>query len=151
MSFLDELVARHRQTRTDIDREQSKAQDLLASAAKKKRALEAIEELIQLEGGEVPQESQPVVPFPGSARMGTPISDAAYAVLEERGEPMHYHPLTRVVQLRGIEIGGQNPANTLLAHLSRDDRFYRPSRGTYALREWDPKARSVGVRRRKGA
>ena len=55
------------------------------------------------------------------------------------------------LQMRGVAIGGKNPANTLLAHLSRDERFYRPSRGTYALREWNPKAKSVGVRRKKGA
>ena len=150
MSFVEELFSRHRSLVAEIDRDSSRAQDLMAGVAKKKRGLEAIEELIRLEGAEPPQAAG-IVEFPVAKTGGTPISEAAYAILAERAESMHYMPLTREVQLRGISIGGKNPANTLLAHLSRDSRFYRPGRGTYALREWDPKARSVGVRRNKGA
>lgn len=150
MSFVEELLTRRRQVGAEVERDTRKAQELMAAVAAKKRALEALEELIRLEGGDVPEQESPVVPFP-SRGTTTPIGETAYAVLNDAGEPMHYQPLTREVQARGIAIGGKNPANTLLAHLSRDDRFYRPSRGTYALREWNPKAKSVGVRRKKGA
>lgn len=154
MSFVDELLAKHKQVRGELDKDQRAAQELQARAAQRKRALDAIEELIRIEGAELPDANAAVVQFPTPAGVGaaaTPISETAHAVLDERHEPMHYQPLTREVQARGIAIGGKNPANTLLAHLSRDDRFYRPSRGTYALRAWNPKAKSVGVRRKKGA
>lgn len=151
MSFVDELLARHRQTSAEVETDTRKAAEIMAGVANKKRALDALEELIRIEGGRLPDESAPLVPFPAPNGAPTPISTAAYAILEERGEPLHYTPLTREVQMRGVAIGGKNPPNTLLAHLSRDDRFYRPSRGTYALREWNPKAKSVGVRRKKGA
>lgn len=150
MSFVDELLSRHRELSAESDRDAKEAQDLMAGVAKKKRTIEALEELIRIEGGQVPQEAGPVVAFP-KPRLGTPITEAAYAILDERGQPIHYQALAREVQTHGVAIGGQNPANTMLAHLSRDERFYRPNRGTYALREWDPKARSVGVRRKKGA
>lgn len=150
MSFVDELLSRHRQLNGEVEKESAKAQDLMVSIGKKRRAIEALEELIRIEGGTLPQDA-PLLAFPVPARVGTPITETAYVVLEERAHPMHYHELTREVQMRGMAVGGRNPANTLLAHLSRDDRFYRPGRGTYGLREWDPKARSVGVRRKKGA
>jgi hypothetical protein len=151
MSFVEELLARYRQVRRDVDSDLREVQVLQARVAEKKRALDAIQELIRIEGAQVPAEEAEVVQFPAPAAGGTPISETAYAILTERREPLHYQPLTRAVQDRGIAIGGKNPANTLLAHLSRDERFYRPSRGTYALREWNPRARSVGVRRKKGA
>lgn len=151
MSFVDELVTRHRQISGEVEKELRKAQEIMAAVGNKRRALEALAELIRIEGGQLPAESGPVVPFPSARRGSTPISETAYAVLAEAGVPMHYQPLTREVMVRGVGIGGKNPSNTLLAHLSRDDRFYRPNRGTYALREWNPKAKSVGVRRKKGA
>ena len=151
MAFVDELAARHKQLRAEVEKDKARLQSLQAEIAKKERAIDALEELLRIEGSQVPEESASVVDFPAAARVGTPISDAAYAVLDERGEPMYYKPLAREVQMRGVTIGGQTPANTMLAHLSRDARFYRPARGTYALRSWDPKARSVGARRRKGA
>ena len=151
MSFVEELLNRHRQLTAEVDKEAAKAQQILAEVEKKKQALEALEKLIRIEGATIPEEPKSVVAFPTTARVSSPISDAVYDVLDERGEPMYYQQLAREIQLRGVAIGGQTPANTMLAHLSRDDRFYRPARGTYALRAWDPKARSVGARRKKGA
>lgn len=151
MSFVDELLARHKQLTAEVDRETAKLQQVLADMEKKKQALEAIERLIRIEGAALPEEPKSVVAFPTTVRVRSPISDAAHEVLEERGEPIYYQQLAREIQFRGVAIGGQTPANTMLAHLSRDDRFYRPARGTYALRAWDPKARSVGIRRKKGA
>jgi hypothetical protein len=150
MSFVEELVSKHRSLTAEMDRDSRKAQELMAGVARKKRAVDAIEELIRLEGADLPKPAG-IVEFPVAKTAGTPLSETAYEILTARGEAMHYIPLAQEVQLRGIAIGGKNPANTLLAHLSRDSRFFRPGRGTYALREWDPKARSVGVRRKKGA
>jgi len=61
---------------------------------------------------------------------------------------MHYREIERELRARGqVMLGGQDPANTLLARYFDDERLYRPSRGTYALREWSRTARSVGARR----
>lgn len=151
MSFVEELLSRHRQLNGEIEKDTQRTQDLMAGVAKKRQAIEALEVLIRSEGGRVPEEPQSIVAFPTPASVGTPITEAAYAILSERRSSLHYHQLSREVQARGVVIGGRSPANTLLAHLSRDARFYRPGRGVYALREWDPKARSVGVRHKKGA
>jgi HB1/ASXL restriction endonuclease-like protein with HTH domain len=151
MTFVDELLARHRQLTSEVEEEAARAQQLLAEVEKKRQALEALEKLIRIEGAALPDEPRSLVAFPPTVRVSSPISDAAYEVLQERGMPVYYQELARELQLRGVVIGGQTPANTMLAHLSRDDRFYRPARGTYALREWNPKARNVGARRKKGA
>lgn len=151
MSFVDELLARHRRLTTEVDKEAARAQQILAEVEKKKQALDALEKLIRMEGGTIAEEPKSVVAFPTAGRVSSHISDAVHQVLEERGEPVYYQELAREIQLRGVAIGGQTPANTMLAHLSRDGRFYRPARGTYALREWNPKARNVGARRKKGA
>lgn len=151
MAFVDELLTRHKQLTTEVERDAAKAQQILADVEKNRQALEAIEKLIRIEGAAIPEEPNSVVAFPATVRVTSPISEAVHEVLEEHGKPMHYHQLAREIQLRGVAIGGQTPANTMLAHLTRDDRFYRPARGTYALRTWDPKAKSVGARRRKGA
>jgi hypothetical protein len=150
-ALLAELMTRLKQLQNEVDRDGRKLHELTVTLANRKRAIQAIEELIRLEGGEDAEDSKvtafPVKPEPGTSQ----IADGVYAVLQERGVPVHYSELTKEVLLRGVEIGGKNPANTLLAHLSRDDRFYRPGRGTYALKEWSPNAKSVGVRRKKGA
>lgn len=150
--LVSELRARLKQLQGEADRESRRLQELTSSIATKKRAIQAIEELLRIEDG--PPEEQPatITAFPTPPGRGvSAIAETVVKVLTERGTPMHYNELTSEVQLRGVRIGGKNPANTLLAHLSRDDRFYRPGRGTYGLKEWSPNARSVGVRRKKGA
>ncbi len=150
-ALVSELRARRKQLQVEVDRDGRKLQELTASLATKRRAIQAIDELMRLEGAEEP-DAGTVTAFPLAPEPGTSsIASAVYDYLQDRGVPTHYSELTREVVLRGVAIGGKSPSNTLLAHLSRDDRFYRPSRGTYALKEWNPNARSVGVRRKKGA
>ena len=75
------------------------------------------------------------------------IRDIAEDILKLRGgEPMHYAKLAEAIQACGGEIPGVNAANTLLSRLVRDDRFVRPKRGHYALREDHPNTISVGAR-----
>lgn len=150
-ALVSELRTRLKQLQADVERDGRKLQELTAAVATKKRAIGAIEELMRLEGADQPEGATvtafPVVPEPGTSA----IAEAVYEILAEKGSAAHYSELTRDVLMRGIPIGGKNPSNTLLAHLSRDSRFYRPNRGTYGLKEWNPNARSVGVRRKKGA
>ncbi len=86
-------------------------------------------------------------------RLTNAAADAAelvVALLRETGSPLHYRAIEKELRSSGQYVaGGQDPANTLLAHYFNDPRLYRPSRGTYGLREWDKSARSVGTKRRK--
>ncbi len=90
------------------------------------------------------------LPTPVSRTPSPSGSDADKVVflLANVGKPMHYREIERELRARGqLAVGGQDPANTLLARYFDDERLYRPSRGTYALREWNRTARSVGTRR----
>jgi hypothetical protein len=149
--LVQELKARLKQLQAEAERDSRKLQELTASLATRKRAIQAIEEVIRIEGGEEP-EAGTITAFPRMPEPGTSaIAEGVFESLSEKGTPTHYFELTDAVMRKGVRIGGKNPHNTLLAHLSRDSRFYRPGRGTYALKEWNPNARSVGVRRKKGA
>ena len=76
------------------------------------------------------------------------VADLVVELLRQFKQPLHYREIERELRSRSrIEIAGQNPANTLLAKYFKDKRLYRPARGTYGLREWDPTAKSVGTRR----
>ena len=78
------------------------------------------------------------------------IREIAVDVLKPLGgEPLHYTKLATEIQARGGEIPGVDAANTLLSRLVRDERFVRPKRGHYALREHHPDTESVGSRRRR--
>lgn len=77
-------------------------------------------------------------------------ADLVVQLLSEAGKPLHYRVIERELRARGLYVaGGQDPANTLLAHYFNDPRVYRPQRGTYALRESDRGARNFGARRRR--
>lgn len=60
---------------------------------------------------------------------------AVLAMLTEAGEPMHYRDIAAALMKSGQGLGGQDPAETLLAALSRDSGFVRPGRGFYWLAE----------------
>ena len=44
---------------------------------------------------------------------------------------LHYREIYKELESRGLVMGGKDPANTLLARFSSDDRLQRISRGTY--------------------
>ncbi len=72
------------------------------------------------------------------------ITDAAFYLLEDLHQPMHYKAITARLNEINVYIHGKNPAATLLTRMTRDNRFRRSrKRGTYALTTWR-------VRNRKG-
>jgi len=92
------------------------------------------------------EETGATMPRPASGSKS--VADMVVTLLNEVGRPLHYREIERELRARGlIAVGGQDPANTLLARFFNDERLYRPSRGTYALREWNRAARSVGTKR----
>jgi hypothetical protein len=74
------------------------------------------------------------------------IADLVVQLLKEESKPMHYREIAAALEARhAIAANGRDPANTLLARYFDDPRLYRPSRGTYFLREGNV-VRNVGVR-----
>jgi len=74
------------------------------------------------------------------------IADMVVALLRELGTPLHYRDIYETLSKAGkVEMAGKDPANSLLARYFRDERLYRPARGTYALRTSN-RAVSVGGR-----
>ena len=93
------------------------------------------------------QAEEPPTPVPSSTP-GESDADKVVSLLANAKRPMHYREIERELRARGqLTAGGRDPANTLLARYFDDERLYRASRGTYALREWNRTARSVGTRR----
>lgn len=78
------------------------------------------------------------------------LVDVAIEILREHGkEPVHYRQLADWIAACGCQPGGANPAQTVVAALSKDARFVRPTkRGYYSLKEFHPRAKNVGQRRR---
>jgi len=68
---------------------------------------------------------------------GSSITDAAFNLLEELHQPMHYKGIAAQLQERNAYIPGKNPAATLLTRMSRDNRFkHTKKRGMYVLSTW---------------
>lgn len=88
-----------------------------------------------------------VVMMPRAVRLKT-LADQVVDLLVERDEPMHYRDIERELRRRGAFSGtGRDPANALLATYYNDDRLFRPSRGTYAIKPVGGSAASVGQRK----
>ena len=75
------------------------------------------------------------------------FADQVAALLRDCGEPLHYRQIAQKLLERGVILPkGKDPAANLLAYFFNDPRFYRPHRGTYALRDGRT-VQSVGTRR----
>ena len=104
--------------------------DLTRELQTREAQLESVEQLIRLE-------TQPVdsaAPAEGRAATGTSLMDAVAALLGETGRPMHYQTVTQRLVSDGLHIPGKNPAANLLTQITRDVRFRKTARGTYALK-----------------
>ena len=85
---------------------------------------------------------------------GDIIANGVYSILKETehstGEPgvaIHYRDLVAELENRGITISGRDPGLNLVAYIHKDERFFRPKRGMYGLKEWYPHMRhNVGSR-----
>jgi hypothetical protein len=68
---------------------------------------------------------------PATAAQGRHFLDVAYDILIKEGD-LYYERLAGRLQEGGVTIPGRNPGANLIAHMSRDPRFKRTGRGTYA-------------------
>lgn len=81
----------------------------------------------------------PLLAMPSPSRAQGPSrreSDADLVVeyLREVGKPLHYRQIYDGLHKRGLDVGGKDPANTLLSRYFNDPRLERVGRGTYALK-----------------
>ena len=100
--------------------------------------LEGADKKRELAGLQQRQKKQRTIPARWrSFKSRLSAADAAYEVLLESGEPLHYREITK----RMIESGrwsshGRTPSNTVNSAIVTDRRFVRVWPGVYGLREW---------------
>jgi hypothetical protein len=71
--------------------------------------------------------------------VGDPKHPAVEAVVQEfeaAGRPLHISELMRLLREKKVAIPGSGTQANLIAHLRRDERLVRPSRGMYGLAAW---------------
>ena len=87
------------------------------------------------------------------------VIDAAYEVLRQAGEPLHYREITRRVLDQGLwQSKGATPEATLNARIATDmkrngaaSRFQRTAPGIFALREWGVEEFTPASNKKKNA
>lgn len=98
--------------------------------------------------GRVP--ARVAVSTPGSKH---PVVQAVVDELATAGRPLHISELMRLLRDRNVAIPGAGTQANLIAHLRRDRRLVRTSRGMYGLAAWGLESmeppRRVRKRRRR--
>jgi multidrug resistance efflux pump len=110
-----------------------------------------IRSLLAMHTYEWGKEALPPELMDSAAERAAPAWRAAVVeTLTQAGEPMHYRDIAIALAKLGQGLGGQDPAETLLAALSRDADFQRVGRGVYWLksqpvpRQWQSRTASSG-------
>lgn len=105
-------------------------------------ALHHIEALLRYEGyhvNSVQPNKDAVTGTGGGSEIS--ITDAAFGLLQELHQSLHYKDIALKLQERNVYIPGRNPAATLLSRITRDRRFKRAKgRGVYGLSTWRMRA-----------
>jgi len=115
-----------------------KLEELQSQKKPLEEALQHIEALLRFEGhytnhGQVDVRANIKV----QANTNSTPTDAAFDLLTEIHQPLHYKELTAKLQEKNVFIPGKDPAATLLSRINRDSRFKRAKkRGVYALSSW---------------
>ena len=138
----ESFIAALKQLDTSISRVQEEYSAKLDQLQVKKKqlgeALRHIEALLRFEGHYV-NDSQCLdnKSSEGGIAVGTSLTDAAFLLLKEVHQPLHYKEIAAKLLDRSVFIPGKNPEATLLSRISRDSRFKRAKkRGVYALSTW---------------
>ncbi|MFC1954811.1 hypothetical protein ACFLVZ_03210 [Chloroflexota bacterium] len=68
-----------------------------------------------------------------------PLSEAIIEILKNSSGPMHYGDILISLKEKGYDVGGRDPRNTILAHISRHKKWItkapESSRGYYKLKD----------------
>lgn len=65
-----------------------------------------------------------------------PALQAVVGELAAAGRPLHISDLMRLLREAHVQVPGKGTQANLIAHLRRDQRIVRPSRGMYGLSAW---------------
>ncbi|HEY5475792.1 MAG TPA: hypothetical protein VIK11_03660 [Tepidiformaceae bacterium] len=136
--YIDVLRDKRAEVLAEIEGLRTQASELAGRIAAKEGQLRNLDDLLALETdhAETRQVTDATPQRPQSAKTQR-FTDAAVELLTERGEPIHYLALTKLLGERGVYVPGREPGANLIAHMSRDERFTRaPARGTYGLASW---------------
>jgi hypothetical protein len=148
--YVDVLRDKRTEVLAEIEGLRTQASVLAGRLAAKEGQLRNLDDLLALETGnsEGRQGSDSAAPRPQSSKTQR-FTDAAVGILTDRGEPIHYLELTKLLGERGVYVPGKEPGANLIAHMLRDERFTRaPARGTYGLAAW-PGMRDGAARPRR--
>ena len=138
-----------------VDEEyRARRNDLQARKKPLEEALFHIEALLRISGRETSAEPTTSDGQSLAFEVRNPsVTEAAFAILQKKHQPLHYREITEMLQDKGIHIPGKNPAATLLSRMSRDKRFRRGNkRGVYVLKGWraTSSSRNSGRKRKSG-
>ena len=133
--------------RADLDRTIAKAREeerLLQRLLDVRRGTSPTVEP-KLRGSTVNRDASPTRPasIPGSKH---PVVQAVIDELATTARPLHISELMRLLHDRNVPIPGAGVQANLIAHLRRDARLIRTSRGMYGLSTWG--LESMGPARR---
>jgi hypothetical protein len=78
-----------------------------------------------------------------------PAMAAVVRELAAAGRPVHISELMRLLAAANVPIPGAGAQANLIAHMSRDQRIVRPSRGLYGLAAWGLENMPAPSRRRR--
>jgi HB1, ASXL, restriction endonuclease HTH domain len=148
--YVDVLRDKRAEVLAEIERLRAQASELAGRLAAKEGQLRNLDDLLALETGD--QEARQDTDAPAQRAQSAKtqrFTDAAVEILTERGKPVHYLELTKLIGERGVYVPGKEPGANLIAHMLRDERFTRaPARGTYGLAAW-PGMRDGAARPRR--
>lgn len=137
MTYIDVLREKRREVVAEIDGLRAEAAAVATRLTAKEGQLRNLDDLLALEGKSSETRSPEESPSRSASTTSRRFTDAAVEVLAERGEPIHYQELARILGERQIYVPGKDPAANLIAHMLRDPRFTRTGgRGMYGLATW---------------
>ena len=108
---------------------QQKIAPLTSELDKTRQQIQLVGRLLGLENGQTGAAPGPPPPVSNGASVG----DILVEILAAEGEPLHVGDLKVRFLSRGHTIPGKGTDSNLIAYLTRDPRFVRVARGTYAL------------------
>ena len=139
---------------SDAERRRTELDRIIAGGKEEERLLVRLQALRNgdmhvVTAGEVTTQKESIAPRRVGSR--NPTVDVVVYELTSAARPLHVSELMRLLHKQGVPIPGAGTQANLIAHLRRDDRIVRPSRGMYALAEsgLENMASRPGRKRRK--
>ena len=111
------------------------ADDAIGRAREEERLLNRLLAL-RSTGGASPSDERNENPLLVEPQSKVPAVNAVIEELDSAGRPLHISELMRLLEKRSISIPGAGKQANLIAHMSRDNRIVRTTRGMYALASW---------------